>query len=226
MLLLALDTATPAVTAAVVLDEQVRSQASVLGAMSHGELLAPMVAAALSEAGVAPADLDCVVAGTGPGPFTGLRVGLVHARVMGLALGIPVHGICTLDVIAAEVAGWPPAGGGRDDLAAGFIVATDARRKEVYWARYDGHGRRLGGPAVGRASEIPGAIGLPAFGAGALAYSGAFAMSSPPEYPDAGLMGLIAAHDLRAGLDLGGTEPLYLRRPDAQPGAAPKKVLR
>ena len=84
----------------------------------------------------------------GPGPFTGLRVGIASAQVVSTVLGIPLHGICSLDVIAAQyVAGFRPA----DD----FIVATDARRREVYWARYAASGARVSRPEVGSADTVP-----------------------------------------------------------------------
>ena len=98
-------------------------------------------------------DITAVAAGTGPGPYTGLRAGLVTARVLGSALGVPVYGVCTLDVVAAGVASTGTAAG------QGFIVATDARRREVYWARYDADGRRLDGPAVGFPADVAGTAG-------------------------------------------------------------------
>ncbi|MGB7982632.1 MAG: tRNA (adenosine(37)-N6)-threonylcarbamoyltransferase complex dimerization subunit type 1 TsaB, partial [Candidatus Nanopelagicales bacterium] len=128
MLILALDTATPAIGAAVLDTDtgQVRGRAGFVGPGAHGEQLAPVVAQALALAGITPRELDAVAVGRGPGPFTGLRVGLVHAAVMGWALGIGVHGVCTLDVLAAQA---------RDAGVSGsFLVATDARRREVYWA--------------------------------------------------------------------------------------------
>ncbi|HYZ07958.1 MAG TPA: tRNA (adenosine(37)-N6)-threonylcarbamoyltransferase complex dimerization subunit type 1 TsaB, partial [Pseudonocardiaceae bacterium] len=132
MLVLALDTATPAVTAGV-LRLRVAGPPELLasrvtrGARAHGELLTPSVRAVLAEAGVRTVDLDAVVCGAGPGPFTGLRVGMVTAAALADGLGVPVHPVCSLDAIAQE-AGGP------------VLVATDARRREVYWARYDASG--------------------------------------------------------------------------------------
>ena len=125
-MLLALDTATHAVTVAVHDGASVLAESTTVDALRHGELLAPAIAAVLSAVGAHPRDLSRVAVGVGPGPFTGLRVGLVTARTMGAVLGIPVVGVCSLDVLAAAVSTQPP-----------FLVATDARRKEVYWARYD-----------------------------------------------------------------------------------------
>jgi len=97
----------------------------------HAELLAPLIVEVLKESGVDRRDLTAVVVGTGPAPFTGLRAGLVTARTFALALGIPVHGISSLDALAAEAA----AGLGLP-TGSTVLVATDARRHEVYWARY------------------------------------------------------------------------------------------
>lgn len=221
MLALALDTATQRVGAAVVADSgEILGAAALTATARHGELLAPLVVRALAEAGATPKDLGLIAVGTGPGPFTGLRVGLVHARVMGLALGIPVHGICTLDVLAAQVqaAGAAP--------PEGFVVATDARRREVYWARYDGQGNRVAGPAVSSAASIPDGPATSAFGAGALLYPDSFASAAPPEYPDAGMLGRLVLTRLQAGDPPGDTQPLYLRRPDAQENVHRKRVLK
>jgi len=140
------------------------AEVTTVDARRHGELLAASIDQVLTRAGASRLDITAVAAGTGPGPYTGLRAGLVTARVLGSALSVPVHGICTLDVIAADALA---AASGRD-----FVVATDARRREVYWARYDAAGARLTGPAVGTpaavAAEIP--AGTPVAGAGALLY--------------------------------------------------------
>ncbi|HZG92251.1 MAG TPA: tRNA (adenosine(37)-N6)-threonylcarbamoyltransferase complex dimerization subunit type 1 TsaB, partial [Pseudonocardia sp.] len=126
MLVLALDTATPAITAGVVeltADRPVQRSARVtVDARQHAELLTPGLLAACADAGVELAELAAVVTGVGPGPFTGLRVGMVTAAALGDALGVPVHGVGTLDAIAADTPRGAP-----------FVVVTDARRREVYW---------------------------------------------------------------------------------------------
>jgi tRNA threonylcarbamoyl adenosine modification protein YeaZ len=220
MLILALDTSTPAVGAAVVCEAGCLAVAGVTGAARHGEMLAPMAVEALRRAAVAPSDLDAIAVGTGPGPFTGLRVGLVHARVMGLALDVPVHGVCSLDVLAQQVRDAHP-----DDLPNGFLVATDARRREVYWAGYDAAGCRIDGPQVGAAAAIPGVGGLPAFGAGALLYGSVMQFAGPPEYPDPAVLGRMVAARILRGEEPAPPDPMYLRRPDATPNAKPKRVL-
>ncbi len=138
MLLLAFDTATPAVTVALHDGARVVAAESAVDARRHGELLAAAIDRALRSAGAGRGDLTAIAVGTGPGPYTGLRAGLVTARVLGSALGIPVDGICTLDIIAAGASTAP---GGE------FLVATDARRKELYWARYRAAGRAARRPA-------------------------------------------------------------------------------
>ena len=215
MLLLAFDTATPAVTVALHDGTHALAEVTTFDGRRHGELLAASIDQVLTRAGASRLDITAVAAGTGPGPYTGLRAGLVTARVLGSALGVPVHGICTLDVIAADAL---TAAAGRD-----FVVATDARRREVYWARYDAAGRRIAGPHVTQASAIPDAAGLPVAGAGGPLYPAAFGELIGPAYPDARtLCGLVARP---AGqVPLLDPEPLYLRRPDAREPGPPKRV--
>ena len=223
MLVLALDTATPTVTAGVVEVPPDRSAGTrravraIHDARKHGELLLPGALAACAEAGIALPDVDAVVVGTGPGPFTGLRVGMVTAAALGDALDIPVHGVCSLDAIAAEAAGRAS--------TARCIVATDARRREVYWAAYAG-GARMSGPHV----ETPAALVARMPELGAVAAAGACAGGTglrvvAPESPGPDGLVACAVDALRAGGRPGPLEPLYLRRPDAvAPG--PRKPVR
>jgi tRNA threonylcarbamoyl adenosine modification protein YeaZ len=214
VLLLAFDTATPAVTAAVHDGERVLAETSTVDARRHGELLMPSIIRVLGQAGATMQDVTDVAVGTGPGPYTGLRVGLVTARVLGAALGVPVHGVCTLDAIARQAVSG----------AAGqeFVVATDARRQEVYWARYSPAGERLSGPAVGPPSELDPAV--PAAGEGAWLYPAASGAPIEPRYPAASWLAIFASERFRAGLTLSGPTPLYLRKPDARVPGPPKRV--
>jgi tRNA threonylcarbamoyl adenosine modification protein YeaZ len=216
VLVVGFDTATPAVSVAVHDGERVVAEASAADGRRHGELLMPMIAKVLADAGASRTDLTAVAVGVGPGPYTGLRVGVVTARVLGAVLGIPVHGVCSLDVIAAAAV---PRG--RE-----FLVATDARRKEVYWARYDAAGARLEGPLVGSAASIPGAAGSVVAGRGGQLYREAFGEVTGPAYPDARtLCALVAgSRDGQAAVPLLAAEPLYLRRPDAREPGPPKRV--
>jgi tRNA threonylcarbamoyladenosine biosynthesis protein TsaB len=228
VLLLGLDTATPAVTVAVHDGGQPLAQLITVDPHRHAELLAPAIARVIAEAGASRADLTGVAVGVGPGPYTGLRVGIVTARVLAAALGIPVYGVCTLDVIAADT-----------EAAGPFLVATDARRREVYWARYDAARTRIAGPAVGAPAAIPDRH-LPAAGEGAARYPADFGgAAAGPSYPAAATLCRLVAAALESGPRAGDApgpaaipgaarllppDPLYLRRPDAREPGAPKRV--
>jgi tRNA threonylcarbamoyladenosine biosynthesis protein TsaB len=179
-------------------------------------LLAPAITRALAAAQATIADVTTVAVGIGPGPYTGLRAGLVTARVFGSTLDIEVDGVCTLDIIAAQARA---AAGGRE-----FLVATDARRREVYWARYAPDATRVDGPQVCLPAELP--AGYPIAGEGPLLYSGLAAGSEviEPRYPAAAVLAQLSADRIAAGLPPGAAEPLYLRRPDAREPGKPKRV--
>lgn len=218
MLVLAIDTSSAAVTAAVVevsVDGVVLlAERVTVNARGHGEYLAPGIAACLAEAAVGAAELGAVVAGTGPGPFTGLRVGLVTAAVMADLLGIPTYGVCSLDAIA-------PSGLDQGEL----IVATDARRKEVYWARYDSTVSRVDGPHVSRAADVPTAGATDMAGAGARLYRAELGLVLiGDEYPSATSLARCAADRILEAVPSEPLTPLYLRRPDAVPTATSKPV--
>ncbi|WP_329313565.1 tRNA (adenosine(37)-N6)-threonylcarbamoyltransferase complex dimerization subunit type 1 TsaB [Streptomyces sp. NBC_01262] len=217
MLLLAFDTATPAVTAALHDGRDVLAESTEVDARRHGELLMPAVDRVLREADVKLDAVTGIVVGVGPGPYTGLRVGLVTAAALGDALGVPVHGICTLDGIAYAA--------GLDEP---FTVATDARRKEVYWARYDSARSRATDPAVDRPADIAELVaGLPSVGAGAELYPEVFTQLRPgfPVHQSAAALAALAAVKLAEGEAFLPPLPLYLRRPDAQVPAGYKAVL-
>ena len=211
-MLLAFDTATPAVTVALHDGERVVASHLTVDAMRHGELLSPGIVAVLDEAWVQRQDVTAIAVGVGPGPFTGLRVGLVTARTLGLALDIPVYGVCTLDVLAAQAVDARAVPGP-------FLVATDARRKEVYWAAYDEHGARLDGPHVSKPADV--ASALPVVGNGAVLYPEAFPHAAGPVHPDAGVLAQVVTDERAELLD---PEPLYLRRPDVAAPGRPKPV--
>lgn len=209
MLLLALDTATPVVTVALHDGQQVVARADAEGATAHGEQLAPAIRAALADAGAEPRDLTDVAVGVGPGPFTGLRVGIVTALTLASTLGLRAHGVCTLDVIAGEVA---PAG----SSVPPFLVATDARRREVYWARY-ADGRRLDGPDVAKPADLADRFPeLVVHGRGAHLHADHFGarVGDGPADPAAATLANLVVAGAVPELPL---EPLYLRRPDAVP---------
>ncbi|NJP96478.1 tRNA (adenosine(37)-N6)-threonylcarbamoyltransferase complex dimerization subunit type 1 TsaB [Nonomuraea sp. FMUSA5-5] len=213
MLVLAFDTATPAVTAALHDGQRVLAESTTIDARRHGELLVPTIQTVLAEAGVPLREVTAIVAGSGPGPYTGLRVGLMTAQGLATTLGVPAYGICTLDAVAY--------GSG---LSEPFLAATDARRKEVFWARYTDHRTRAEGPFVDRPADVP-VAGLPVVGAGAQLYPDLLGGGRDlPLYPYAGALAALAAERLAAGVPLDPPRPIYLRRPDAVVPGAPKRV--
>ena len=185
---LAIDTATRAVIAAVVRRDgagriEVLAQRITVDAHAHAEQLTPNIVAGVADAGLTMGDIDAVVVGCGPGPFTGLRIGMATAAAFGHALGIPVHGVCSLDAIGGQTTGE-------------VLVVTDARRREVYWARYR-DGVRTDGPGVGAMT----AVGV----------DGAEMVVDAQPSP-AGLVAAVGDWEAEP-LPL---VPLYLRRPDAK----------
>ena len=222
MLVLGLDTSSPAIGVALVelaaAGDGARWGRSadwrVVDARAHGELLATGVRAVLAELGVGPRDLGAVAVGFGPGPYTGLRVGVVTAAATGDALGIPTYGCCSLDAV-------DPWGEGRR------LVVTDARRKEVYWAEYDEDDERVAGPSVLRPAALATAVRETGWqgrvlGDGALLHAEHFPGAEPePRYPSAEGVVLLAARRALAGEPSQALVPLYLRRPDATPPVRP-----
>jgi tRNA threonylcarbamoyl adenosine modification protein YeaZ len=219
MLLLVMDTSSAVITAAVHDGDSVVGHASEHGAQSHGELLAPVVERALAEAGARPGDLTHVCAGVGPGPFTGLRVGIVTARVMGEALGIPVRGMCSLDVLAFQAAA-------ESGFTLGdFAVATDARRKEVYLRSYSRGGRPASDAVVVKPADVMASVAAgPVVGPGAWLYPDVFVDAREPRELDGAAMAELVAGRIELGTPLLEPEPLYLRRPDAVENAGRKRV--
>ena len=240
-MILALDTSSALTSVAVIDGQRVVAAASHLDARRHAEVMAPLLADVI--AGIDPVTIAAIACGVGPGPYTGLRVGIATALAVGLAWGVPVHGICSLDAVAAAALDLAPA----DD---GLCVAVDARRKEVYWARYAATGDRLDGPRVAAPATIDPALRAGAWaGQGAVIHVEAFGRvlaaarddASGAGYPHATWIGRRASALLAAGVPeamaevpldahgddsgatahaLGGAtllpaRPLYLRRPDA-----------
>ncbi len=220
MLVLAFDTSTPAVTVAVASVDPASGGVSTLAAAveiaanHHGELLAPLIETVLAAAGVVGSDLDAVGVGLGPGPFTGLRVGIVTARAMSDALGVPAYGESSLRLFARGRAG----------------VATDARRKQVYWAITSAAGFEAGpdlATPAEAAARFAGAGIRAVAGAGPLLYPDAFAgLIAAPDatYPRATLLIERIADRVRTKAPADPLAPMYLRRPDAQPPGRPKQV--
>lgn len=206
--LLTIDTATPAVSAGVVrrADDGTATTLAervTVDPRAHAEQLTPNVLGALSDAGLTVADLGGVVVGCGPGPFTGLRVGMASAAAFGHALGVPVYGVCSLDAIGVRTSGE-------------VLVVTDARRREVYWARYR-DGVRVDGPAVNAPADVPAGADRVA---GSPEHAALFDLPRlEPVYPTPD--GLVAA--VGDWAEPAPLIPLYLRRPDAKPSVAVQK---
>ena len=197
-MILAIDTSA-SVSVALLDDaaQTVLSERAEFAPRGHAELLSGFVEHVLADAGATGADVSRIVVGTGPAPFTGLRVGLVTARTLGFAWGVPVLGVCSLDALAA-------AHGGE------VTVVADARRKEVYWATYR-DGDRVEGPAVAAPDAV--ATAGTVLGRGALLYPEVFPAAEGGDV-DPAWLARVAVRRVAAGETDFPVEPMYLRRPD------------
>lgn len=231
MLVLGLDTSSPAVSVALVDLEPEPEGGGVrwgrsavwqqVDARRHGELLATGIAAVLNELRASRTSIRAVAVGVGPGPFTGLRVGIVTGLAIGDGLGVPVYGCCSLDAVAAY-----------DEGTGHRLVVTDARRKEVYWAEYDDADERIAGPSVMTPAALADALRATGWagrvlGDGALLHREHFAgheVVDQPRYPAPDALVLLAARRVLDGAPSEALTPLYLRRPDATPPGRPKRV--
>lgn len=186
-------------------------------ARAHNEVLTPQILECLDTAGRSRADLGAVVVGIGPGPFTGLRVGMATAAAFGDALGLPVYGVCSLDAIAADA--WQEITAAESEL----LVVTDARRREVYWARYRirpdaGSGtqavERVAGPGVCKPADLETRESTVI--AGSASHVDFFDLPVlPVETPSPAGLVRCAATEVLSGAPAEPLVPLYLRRPDA-----------
>ena len=222
MLILAIDTSAIASAALLTGEGEILAEFATEDTRSHAEVLAPGISRLLEGAGVSGAQIDALVVGVGPGPFTGLRSGIATARTLAFAWNKPLHGVMSLDAIAVDAAldAWRA---GVDE----FVVATDARRKEVYWARYRSTGgtpELLDGPHVTSPSEVP---ELPAYGAGGGLYPDVLhaVQDFAGAQPTAAALGRTAVVRLVRGLDLLPDLPLYLRESDAKVPGPRKRAL-
>jgi tRNA threonylcarbamoyl adenosine modification protein YeaZ len=187
--LLAIDTSA-GTSVAVVADGRVLAEAAEAGTRRHAEAIGTLLKAALADARIEPDAVTGVVAGMGPGPFTGLRVGIAAARAFAFGVGVPVHPVVSHDAIAF----------GHDERV---LVVTDARRREVAWSLYEPGVVRLEGPQL---------IEREAFGSIAERYPGVTVLDPPTV--SAASLALVAEPLLAAGRPLGPDEALYLRAPD------------
>jgi tRNA threonylcarbamoyl adenosine modification protein YeaZ len=203
------------------------AERSVSNAFAHAERLMPLARAALTAVGAELREVRAVVVGVGPGPFTGLRVGIASAAALGDGLDIPVHGVPSHDGVARALA----------PLPGNLLVVTDARRREVYLSAYTATGSREFGPLVIAPAAVPGLLAENDFTATYLTGSGANLVEPQrsagfdPAALDSNLtsisVGLVerAAQALLTGAVPGPLTPLYLRRPDATEPGARKSVL-
>ena len=186
----------------------VLSEVNYLEPMTHAERIGAAIEKVLLEAKISPNQISTVVVGVGPGPFTGLRVGLAAAKFFALGAGATLVGVCSLDAIAFDYYS-------TEDFSTSLLVQTDARRKEVFWASYQGMANlipvRVLGPSVNKPLDVENLLDMGSHElteltvrAGALGQI-AFAQS---------LTEIGASHDVN---------PIYLREPDAVP-TKPKKV--
>ncbi|MEX0913393.1 MAG: tRNA (adenosine(37)-N6)-threonylcarbamoyltransferase complex dimerization subunit type 1 TsaB, partial [Demequina sp.] len=198
--ILALDTS-GAIAVAVVDGDRTLAHTNEFAPRGHAELLSPMVQECLATAGVTRADVTAVVVGTGPGPYTGLRVGLMTARMLAHAWQVPVRGVSSLDAMGAEHGG-------------DVTVVTDARRKEVYWASY-AHGQPLTAPQVTAPEDV--AVHGEPVGRGAVLYGEHFPHARHAD-PDPAWLARVVTRRIGAGEQSFPTSPLYLRHPDVHQG--------
>ncbi|WP_439689433.1 tRNA (adenosine(37)-N6)-threonylcarbamoyltransferase complex dimerization subunit type 1 TsaB [Curtobacterium sp. SP.BCp] len=228
-MLLAIDTS--AGTSVAVVDPSTGQQLasrSTDDSRRHAEVIGPFLAEVLTEAGVTPAEVTGVVAGMGPGPFTGLRVGIAAARTFAAARGVPFLPLSSHDAVAADQ---PQTDQPRTDQPQAdqpqtdqprpgpFVVLTDARRREVYWSAYDADGVRVAGPGLAKPADLDEAIR--ASRPEAVTWERVTAVAIP-----AWRLGALAAERLASGAPFADDTPLYLRDPDVTMPGAPKRVVR
>lgn len=218
-MLLAIDTSAGTSVAVVDADGIVRAERSEADAMRHAEVVGRLIAECLAQASASGTDITAVVAGMGPGPFTGLRVGIAAARVFALAIDRPLLALASHDALA--LAHYEAGHHGR------LIVTTDARRRELFWSRYSGldaHGLpvRTAGPGLVKPAELTAELEAETLRE---TVTGSTTRVDATEIP-ASLLGIIAARRLGAGLPFEPDEALYLRSPDVTPPTGIKRVTR
>lgn len=205
MNVLAIDTSV-GVSVAILRSSGELAQSQAVDHGMQGELTAELISQVVAESGLQISEITDVVVGVGPGPFTGLRVGLVTAAVFAHARNIPIHGICSLDAIAF-------------DYAKPCVVVTDARRKELYWARYES--KRIGEPQVSKPEDLLAQFPNTEFvGPGAQIYPDSIS-GSVLELKAGSLAKLFVSGNAQ----LVDVSPMYLRKPDAVEPTTRKSVL-
>lgn len=217
-MILGIDTSLGSAVAVVEPDGVVRSQVESADPRGHAEVIGTLIEQALAEASARPSDISHVAAGMGPGPFTGLRVGIAAARTFALGRGVPVVPVASHDAVALELLLHDALTGGldgEDDEA--FAIVTDARRREFAYTVYrglddDGLPLRLADPALVPRDDLDARL------------AGLGALRRDADRIPAGLLGVCAARALAAGREIGPADALYLRSPDVTLPSAPKRV--
>ena len=217
-MILGIDTSLGTAVAVVEPDGAVRSQVESADPRGHAEVIGTLIERALAEASVRPSDLTHVASGMGPGPFTGLRVGIAAARAFALGRGIPVVPVVSHDAVALELLLHSALTGGRDNSDDdAFAVVTDARRREFAYTVYrgsdeDGLPVRIDGPALSPRDEIDAVL------------DAAGILRRDADRVPAAMLALAAARAVAAGRTIGPADALYLRSPDVTLSAGPKRV--
>ncbi len=236
-MLLAIDTSAGTSVAVVDANGTVRAERSEADTMRHAEVVGRLISECLVQAGASGRDVTAVVAGMGPGPFTGLRVGIAAARVFSLAIDRPLLALVSHDAVALT------------HYEAGhhgqLIVITDARRRELFWSRYSGTDPlglpdRTAGPGIVKPADLAAELEAESV-AVAVAAAVTVAVAEADAEPhaestittrvdateiSAASLGIIAAHRLAAGLPFEPDDALYLRSPDVTPPTGIKRVTR
>lgn len=223
-MILGIDTSLGSAVAVVEPDGVIRSEARSLDPRGHAEVIGTLLERAMAEASVTPSDITHVAAGMGPGPFTGLRVGVAAARAFALGRGLPVVPVVSHDAVALELllhsaltADWGFVGDVEDGAAETFAVVTDARRREFAYTLYrgiddDGLPIRVAEPALVPRDELDAVL------------AAAGAKRREADRIPAAMLALAAARALSAGRTVGPDDALYLRSPDVTLPHAPKRV--
>ncbi|WP_374977107.1 tRNA (adenosine(37)-N6)-threonylcarbamoyltransferase complex dimerization subunit type 1 TsaB [Microbacterium trichothecenolyticum] len=217
-MILGIDTSLGSAVAVVEPDGVIRSQVESADPRGHAEVIGTLIERALAEASVSPSEITHVAAGMGPGPFTGLRVGIAAARTFALGRGVPVVPVPSHDAVALELLLHDALTGGYEDATdETFAVVTDARRREFAYTLYrglddDGLPVRVAEPALAPRDDLDGVL------------ASAAAVRRDADRIPAAMLALAAARALGAERSIGPADALYLRSPDVTLPHAPKRV--
>lgn len=194
-MILAIDTS--AGTSVALVGDGIVAEAATADTRSHAEHIGVFIERVLFDSGATPESVTAVMVGLGPGPFTGLRVGIAAGITFALGQDVPVYGVPSHDAVAV----------GNGSCA----VVTDVRRRELAWTTYRG-GVAVDGPALTTEATLAADVDLTEF------------PEARADVVSAALLATAGATRLERGDDLSSLTPLYLRAPDATPSNGPKRV--